>query len=465
MNRQKRDYNIKLKQYPSPNIILAKKTIIQFSSFVFGMAVLFAKLIIFITGSFFWILGKFLKIFLKIFGLPMYKFSKCTLLKIQRYQKNLRDSLGDNFARNIIIYGGLSMLLLFATASNIKAREVRPEEIGKNSSLYLILSGQSDHDLIEDSTVANINSLAENNPTKTALSEIGVERSALNIGENIEYEETMLLAQSGDALIKPEFTGTEIAPRLRESIITYTVKPGDTISEIAEMFNVSTNTILWENKIGPRDFIKPGQELVILQVTGVTHTIARGDTLNSIANKYKAKTEDILEINKLADASQITVGKKIVIPDGIPPAPVIQTAPARSGLANIREIFKPATPAVGSFNWPTTSKRITQYFLGWRHAGIDIGAASGQPVYAAEDGVVITSGWNRGGYGYYVIIDHGNGIHTLYAHNSKNHVKVGERVSKGDVIASIGSTGRSTGPHLHFEVRVNGNKVNPLDYL
>ena len=136
-----------------------------------------------------------------------------------------------------------------------------------------------------------------------------------------------------------------------------------------------------------------------------------------------------------------------------------------SGLADIRNIFKPAQPIAGKLNWPTTSKRITQYFLGWRHSGLDIGVKVGQPVYAANDGVVITSGWNSGGYGYYVIIDHGNGFHTLYAHNSKNYVTKGERVKKGDVISASGSTGRSTGPHLHFEVRVNGNKVNPLDYL
>jgi murein DD-endopeptidase MepM/ murein hydrolase activator NlpD len=243
------------------------------------------------------------------------------------------------------------------------------------------------------------------------------------------------------------------------------VQEGDTISEVAENFNLSTNTILWENNIGVRQFIKPGQELVILPVTGVTHTIKRGDTLNAIASRYRAKADDILEINKLADASELKVGAKVVVPDGFPPAPVVPAYSRSTSLADIRSIFKPAKPLAGKFNWPTTKKRITQYFRGWRHSGLDIGAGRGQPIYASDDGIVITSGWNARGYGNYVIIDHGNGIHTLYAHNNDNYVKKGARVKKGDIIAAVGSTGRSTGSHVHYEVRINGNRVNPLDYL
>ncbi|MDP3995166.1 MAG: M23 family metallopeptidase, partial [bacterium] len=293
----------------------------------------------------------------------------------------------------------------------------------------------------------------------------GVQSSVAPSGELADAPGVAFLSGTGDALIKPDLPGTDITPKPRDTIITYAVREGDTISEVAEQFNVSTNTILWANNIGPRDFIKPGQELVILPVTGVTHTISRGDTLNAIAARYRAKPEDILEVNNLASASELVIGAKVVVPDGLPPAPARPAVQPASGLADLGSIFKPAPAAAGTFNWPTTSRGITQYFRGWRHTGIDIGNKTGQPIYAADGGVVTTSGWNSGGYGYYVIIDHGNGIQTLYAHASKLNVARGDRVDKGDVIAAVGSTGRSTGPHVHFEVRVSGNRANPLDYL
>jgi len=367
----------------------------------------------------------------------------------------------------MVIYGGLILISIFTATTNIKARELRPEEVGKNSGLYKLISARGDFDLIIEEGI-NINEdgaapqLAETQ--NRALSEVGVESQIEPIG-NLPAEDLSLLTGAGDALIKPDITATDISPQTRDKIITYIVEEGDTVSEVAEKFNLSTNTILWENKIGPRDFIKPGQELVILPVIGVTYTVKRGDTLNAIAAAYRAKAEDILEVNKLADASELKVGSKIVVPDGIPPPSVVPVIPRSGGFADLSNIFKPAKPIAGKLNWPTTSRRITQYFRGWSHTGLDIGTPKGSPVYAADDGVVVTSGWNTGGYGYYIIIDHGNGIKTLYAHNTKNGVKKGDRVKKGEVIAVSGSTGRSTGPHVHFEVRVGGNIVNPLDYL
>lgn len=448
------------------NVVLAKKTAIQLLSIAASTIGLVLKII---GGVFFllhWIGSRLFKISVHVLGLPLYRLGKSAELKLRRIHRWAQSELGSAFTRNAILYGGLSLLLLFATATNIKARELRPEEVGRASTLYALLAADSDFDIIEDA-VTSVDPAAASAPTvqNRALAEVGVLPPLETIGQDTGFGDLPQLTQSGDAFIKPELTGTDTTPAPRDSIITYVVQEGDTISHIAELFSVNTNTILWENKIGPRDFIKPGQELVILPVTGVTHTIARGDTLNAIAARYRAKSEDILEINKLADASELAVGAKIVIPDGIPPPAPTPAAPARSGLANLTDIFKSAPATPGRFNWPTTARRITQYFRGWRHTGIDIGNKTGQPIYAADDGVVITSGWNNGGYGNYIIIDHGNGVHTLYAHNSKNGVSVGDRVSKGDVIGAIGSTGRSTGPHVHFEVRTNGSRVNPLDYL
>ncbi|MBI2636676.1 MAG: peptidoglycan DD-metalloendopeptidase family protein, partial [Parcubacteria group bacterium] len=449
--------------HPSRNVLLAKKNAVLLLTILSSFLLLALK----ILGALLWgiafVVRHAFKIAVRLVGLPAYRGFKSAEAKLGKLRAYAREQFGENVGRNTVFYGGLVTLSMFVAVANLKARELRPEEVGRHSGMYTLLVAKSDFELYVEESAA-----AEDEPAQTvsaherALSRIGVESSVLPTGQPADAEESVLLSGSGDALIKPDLPGTDVTPKLRDAIITYVVQDGDTISEVAEQFNVSTNTILWENKIGPRDFIKPGQELVILPTTGVAHTVSRGDTLNAIASRYRAKAEDILEVNKLADASELVVGAKIVVPDGIPPAPARPAPAPASGLADLSSIFRPAPTAAGAFMWPTTAKRITQYFRGWRHSGIDIGNKTGQPVYASDDGVVITSGWNRGGYGYYVTIDHGNGIDTLYAHNSKNLVSVGDRVSKGDVIAAIGSTGRSTGPHVHFEIRVNGNRVNPL---
>ncbi|MEK7125468.1 MAG: peptidoglycan DD-metalloendopeptidase family protein [Patescibacteria group bacterium] len=455
------------RNFQSRNKALAKKTAIQLLAIVGNLLLLLIKLaagIFILLGSILRLAGRFV---LRAALLPLYSLFKKITAKLASYLEYLRQQLGENFGRNMVIYGGLSVLTLFATASNLKAREERPEDIGRTSSLYVLLIQNSDAEIYyEDSGQAAASTAPGNKNDGQDLLALGVQSNVETLGSAADDANNQFLSGSGDALFSPDLTGTEITPVRREKIITYTVQDGDTISEIAEQFDISTNTLLWENNLGPRDFIKPGQTLSILPVTGVAHTVKKGDSLNAIASRYRAKSEDILEINKLADASDIAVGQKIIIPDGIPVPSQAAAAPRPAAPnRNLGSIFKNAPAASGHFNWPTTSKRISQYFRGWRHTGLDIAAPTGQPVYASEAGVVITAGWNRGGYGYYIIIDHGDGIQTLYGHNSKLAVERGDRVTKGQVIASVGSTGRSTGPHVHYEVRVNGNRVNPLDYL
>lgn len=455
------------RSFQNRNKALALKTALQLLAIFGNLLLLLVKLV----AGIFILLGSLLKIVgrfgLRALGLPLYSLFKKIAAKLGDYTEYLRAQLGENFGRNMVIYGGLSILTLFATASNLKAREARPEDIGRTSSLYALLIQNSDAEVYYDDTSLPSETEGEANKNNSQdLLSLGVQSRTETLGSSGDDYNNQFLSNSGDALFSPDLTGTEITPTRRDKIISYTVQDGDTISEIAEQFDISTNTLLWENNLGPRDFIKPGQTLSILPVTGVAHTVKKGESLNAIASRYRAKTEDILEINKLADASDLAVGQKIIVPDGIP-VPT-QTAPAARPAATgrtIGSIFKNAPAASGHFNWPTTSKRISQYFRGWRHTGLDIPAPTGQPIYASEAGVVITAGWNRGGYGYYIIIDHGDGIHTLYGHNSKLNVERGDRVAKGQVIAAVGSTGRSTGPHVHYEVRVNGNRVNPLDYL
>lgn len=229
-------------------------------------------------------------------------------------------------------------------------------------------------------------------------------------------------------------------------ISVYVVRQGDTLSEIADMFGVSANTILWANDIRNRSSIRVGQELVILPISGVRHVVKSGDTLKSLATKYKADLDDILSYNGLATDAKIKAGDIVIIPDG-----VISTtqAPSVSGTQTAQSYPTYA----GYYLRPIVGGRKTQGIHG--HNGVDIAAPIYTPILASANGRVIVSrtGGYNGGYGTYVVISHDNGTQTLYAHMSINNVSVGEQVTQGQVIGAIGMTGKTTGPHLHFEVR------------
>jgi murein DD-endopeptidase MepM/ murein hydrolase activator NlpD len=260
-------------------------------------------------------------------------------------------------------------------------------------------------------------------------------------------------------------TQTIASDRLREKIVEYTVAPGDTISSIAQKFGVSEDTIRWQNKLDKKGTIKVGQKLEILPVTGVSHKVQKGDTVYSIAKKYDSSPQAIVDFpyNTFTndETFALAVGQIVIVPDGVMPAET-QTAPAE----RIRLITPDAGTVVasGSFVWPA-SGTITQRFS-WYHKGVDIANKSAPDILAADSGKVIVAGWpDNYGYGNRVMIDHGNGYVTLYAHMSVVYVKVGQTVSRGSAIGKMGSTGRSTGTHLHFEVIKSGSRLDPLSVL
>lgn len=227
------------------------------------------------------------------------------------------------------------------------------------------------------------------------------------------------------------------------AISIYIVREGDTLGEIAEMFGVSTNTIVWANDLKSRT-LKVGQELVILPISGVRHTVKSGDTLESLAKKYKADLDEIISYNQLSASAKLTVGEIIIIPDGT--VNLVQGSVASPSPSN-------TNVSAGYYLRPLAGGIKSQGLHGYN--GIDIAASVGTPVRASADGKVLiakSSGYN-GGYGLYVVVSHNNGTQTLYAHLSRVNVSVGETVSKGEIIGAVGNTGRSTGPHLHFEVR------------
>lgn len=230
-------------------------------------------------------------------------------------------------------------------------------------------------------------------------------------------------------------------------VTVYTVRKGDTLGEIAEMHGVSANTIVWANDIvGGK--IKEGQELVILPISGVRHTVKSGDTLQSIATKYKADLGDVLSYNNLSSASKIKAGDVIIVPDGRITAVSIARKSSGSSIPSAQ-----ITVTAGYYARPLSGGKKSQGIHGYN--GIDLAAPTGTPVMASAQGTVTVSrsGGYSGGYGTYVVISHPNGTQTLYAHMGQNYVSTGQRVEQGQVIGAVGMTGRTTGPHLHFEVR------------
>jgi len=285
-------------------------------------------------------------------------------------------------------------------------------------------------------------------------------------------EETTLAdlgSQNDSMLVKPEVAMTAKGKQTRKAAINYTVQSGDTISSIAANFDISINTVLWENNLTAYSLIRPGDTLVILPATGITYKVAKGETLGAIANKFGVDANDILTANNLPEDATISLGQNLFVPGGAKiyyaPAPT-KVAASYNPISVIKSILSPsnAIAAAGKLLWPTVTHNITQYFS-WAHKGLDIANPLGSPVYAAEGGTVIDAGWSTSGYGNKIDIDNGGGMFTRYGHASKLLVKKGDVVKRGDVIMLIGSTGHSTGPHLHFEVHINGKTYNPLTYL
>lgn len=246
----------------------------------------------------------------------------------------------------------------------------------------------------------------------------------------------------------------DVATYKFDQIVTYTVHQGDTIQKIAKMFDISVGTILWSNNLPRNSSIRPGDVLVILPVSGVQYEVKKGDTIQSLAKKYKSDLEEIIAFNDLDASGSLQVGSTIIIPDAemalAAPAPTPSTS--RTGVRNpYRGGSGP--DLAGYYMRPIAAGRKTQGIHGYN--GVDLADSCGTPVYAAASGSVIiarASGWN-GGYGRYVVIAHPNGTQTVYGHLTSVYAKVGSQVFQGTPIGTIGNTGKSTGCHLHFEVR------------
>jgi LysM repeat protein len=259
---------------------------------------------------------------------------------------------------------------------------------------------------------------------------------------------------------------TQVSQKPRAETIEYEVSSGETISSIAKKFGIDSDTIKWENDLS-NDSIKPGDFLKILPVSGVSYKVKSGDTLASVAKKYSANEQAIVDFpfNDVPDDFSLRIGQVLIIPDGVPPeAKVKPSRPQPQYLAQGPSSPTFSAPFGASFIWPVGGS-ISQYFA-WYHPGIDIANRSAPGIATSDGGTVLIAGWpDNSGYGNRIVVDHGNGYRSLYAHLSNIYVSVGEKVSRGQLIGQMGSTGRSTGIHLHFEVHYNGVALNPVAIL
>lgn len=263
----------------------------------------------------------------------------------------------------------------------------------------------------------------------------------------------------GEEALLPEVGPLNEAPEKIDTnngqISVYIVRSGDTLAGIAQMFDVSANTILWANDLVKGSALKVGQSLVILPISGVMHTVVSGDTLNSIAKKYSGDVAEIASFNDLSLTDKLAVGDTVVIPDG---EGSFSTRPSKVSGTVSGQTAKLVSSAsgpeyVGYYQKPFLVGHKTQGLHGYN--GVDYGMPVGSPIYAAAAGIVIiskNSGYN-GGYGDYVAIQHLNSTQTVYGHMSNPVVSVGQSVTQGQLIGYSGNTGKSTGPHLHFEIR------------
>ncbi len=274
-------------------------------------------------------------------------------------------------------------------------------------------------------------------------------------------EHTINIDNDGEYMFKTVQTETIISRNTRREVIKYIVKPGESLSSLASDFGLTILTVKLANNL-PSSNLKAGQELKIPPIDGLFVTVKRNDTISSIANRYRVKVDDILQYNNLTRNDSIFAGNELLIPGAIVSK---STSSVYNKSGNVSVPSFNTSPYSGKFTWPTS---VPTHYLSqghrWGHRAIDLPRTNGWGIYASAPGIVQTRS-ARGGYGNLIILNHGDGWSTYYAHLNEYKVQPGQYVEQGQLIGIMGNTGRSTGPHLHFEIRQNGSPLNPLSYL
>jgi len=328
--------------------------------------------------------------------------------EILKIHKRIKVFLGKYFFfLGLILFFILSGSLVFVSGKKIKSLSSR------NPSLRAV----PERSFYEDSFISSAKNFLADSPEMNFIQN----DTLVNISSPVIITPHILAS-----ILSNEGAGNEI--------MKYKVEPGDTLSAIAAKFDISLQTVLWANNLNSRSIITPGQELIILPVSGVLYTVRKNDTLGAIAKRYKADVEKIIAFNGLSEEADIYIGDSLIIPDGKMSAKI-----SRIALIPVAESY---------FIFPCQG--IITQGLHYYNA-IDIANKCGSPIVAASSGIVQRTGWIRLG-GKRVTILHPNGVVTYYGHFSKILVSSGQKVDTGDIIGYMGRTGNATGCHLHFEV-------------
>ncbi|MGM0500728.1 MAG: peptidoglycan DD-metalloendopeptidase family protein [Bacillota bacterium] len=333
----------------------------------------------------------------------------------------------------------------YSNSMNVGGRmiqtNIQPKVINQNSSQNNNLERNTKDNQIKTKNTNN-NSDSNLNTNRKVESEKNLDRN-INIDNSRDENNDQTEEKEN-----PEKTFEQVqAKPLIKRVRIHTVKSGETLWDIAHKHDLNIDSLIGANNISNMNSIKPGQEFKVLPIKGIIYRVSPGESLGSIASKFKLKTETIMKDNNIDKASNLKVDQELI-------------------LRGAKPEFSYQDRLDQKFMYPINT-RITSYYgprWGRIHEGLDFAAPMGSPIKAVSSGRVVYSGWANG-YGYVVIIEHQKGLRTLYAHNSKLLVRVGESVGRGEVISRSGNTGNSTGPHLHFEVQVNGRPENPLDYI
>jgi len=418
-----------------------------------------------IGGRFYFVLGKIFGQIFRIFAFLFYKISY--LLK----KIGINDGSGWLFKREFLQLTLFLAALFIAIPQTSFASKSHNLLFGQKTIAFAL--SNPDEEYSSEEVYASKVIVQETSPENRLGGVVGGNNFAAMEYGGVPNQDLSGIVAGGTAFSKPILLPGVVVSTARTQPVEYIVEAGDSLSSIAYQFGVSVATIMWENKLGLRSVLGLGDKLIIPPITGVTHIVKKGDNLKKIATLYGAKQEDIVGFNHLKeDGTDLKIGEKIMIPGGVKPEERSLATTARV-TQSTKVVARPPSsrqsPSASGYIWPAGSHLITQYYH-LRHRALDIaGGPIGTPIYASKAGKVIVSqcGWN-GGYGCYVVLDHGGGIKTYYAHNSRLLVSVGDDVDQGQTISLMGNTGNvrgRTGIHLHFEVRVNNVTVNPLGYV
>ena len=449
------------------------------------------------------ILGHLGRGILRFVFLPIYTIFVLLNIRFERVVVSARGLFFFVFTNRYIFHAVLLLVSVATIGSQLTTRSASASSNGQNSLLYALVTQGQDESIEEmlyvESAHGNTSYLGAG--TIQALPDIDFDYDTeiladLTIPGSVAVAPQMDESPAEDALPEEDTSAIVVAPRSETE--NYTVQSGDAVATIARRFGVDVITIIRANNLSRGAAIKPGDILRIPAASGILHTVKRGETVGQLATKYKVDVSAITQANK--GSTTLVPGKEVLIPGGSPLSVVAITVPkpATTRVTTAQGTVRPDIPLariknkavdvyqelvntpedqrakpedkdetlvkkVAKLLWPTDLRVINQYY-GWNHTGIDVDGDYANAIYASEAGVVQQAGWNNGGYGLQILIDHNSGFRTRYAHASKLFVKVGDTVKRGQVIAMVGTTGRSTGTHLHYEVYLNGKRVNPLTY-